>query len=347
MLHNTCLPLSCAVGFLAAVFHLILPAAADAQSPVFSVEEVQAHSIAELYLRPMRQKLFDAFASAPNPRTQGCEESYQSVASKGMIRATLALGYADLSEGEPEYYYGQNLGFNSSLDSAAHKAFVQVLLEPCPSEHNGACGFALESEVGGVSLLTKQVNYAGSQKAIKVVLRITHGSATPYYEQNTGAQAPKQREQSQTAERLYFDELCGSDLSIYAGHSRVSGGPDFRPPILAPATRRVNYGAYSSGPGINRMIRELSQSQCEKPSLIAISSCNSARAFGGRLRQVAPRTGLALTANIDYYDIDLASAFASLDSFLVFRCGEDFNRALRIAAAGKLHSRLSGFAGAQ
>lgn len=273
-----------------------------------------------------------------------CQATYARIFNQRRMVINVGLGYFDQSRGYPYVYDGKSYGLNAALDSFAYSAFVKILTAPCRGQGQ-ACGFTIHPRSSSHPLeLYKSL---GPPFPISVALILQHGSASWNHEENLSSSSGQQQTSAQS-ESLFFDQICNADVSLYMGHSRNGGGPDFRPPVLL-ANGHPNYKGYyeKSRPGLNRLLQNLRRSDCRRPMLLAISSCLSERHFGIALENAAPGMGLALSGNSElmpYSDI-LKSGLAVIDSALRFQCAGSFQHALRTVSSSSEYLQLRNFAG--
>lgn len=277
-----------------------------------------------------------------------CQATYARIGQQRRMVIHVGLGYFDQSRGYPYVYDGKSYGMNAALDSFAHAALVNIITAPCRGEAR-ACGFHINpsapASIGGLPV--EFLKGPDAQIPIQVIVRIQHGSLSWSHDENLKS-VSQQRQVSNQAESMFFDQICQADVAVYMGHSRNGGGPDFNPPVLQ-RNGHPNYRGYyeRTRPGLNRLVQSLRQPGCRPPMLLAISSCLSERHFGIALENAAPGMGLALSGNnelMSYSDI-LSSGLAVIDSALRLQCARSFQNALYSVGSGGERLQLRNFAG--
>jgi hypothetical protein len=263
------------------------------------------------------------FASSP-AADPVCRDTYNSVFVKREVNIHIAFGYMDDSENaEGDYFAGKRLQFNESIDDRALGGLIHQLVQPCRDE-GGACGFTRDAL--DQKLLRKTVNYRGQTTLVQ--LHVTNGSATPILSINTAEGQKRQALATWVAEQNFFGSLDTSDLTIYTGHARSGGGPDFNPPVRRGDGHPDYEGYYRvKTPGLKRLVSALRGAKSH-PKLLALIACKSDDLFRTPVLRAAPGMGFMATSDLMYFDDGFINTFLVLDGFLRQECDETFQRTL-------------------
>lgn len=265
-----------------------------------------------------------SFAESPSADPV-CRDRYDKIYLKPEVNIHVAIGYMDASE-DPAggWYGGVQLRMNEAIDGRAQQGLLRHLTLPCRSSSGGACGF--QRHAVDQTLLTKTVQYRG--QATRVNVRITNSAATPILSTNTAEGQKRQELATWIAEENFFGTLGTSDLTIYTGHARGGGGPDFTPPVLK-ADGTADYNGYYRvrKPGLKRLVSTL-KSSSSTPSLMAVIACKSDELFRAPVQAAAPNMGWIATSGLIYFEDGFMATYLVLDGFLRQECGETFKKTL-------------------
>ena len=268
-------------------------------------------------------------SNLPEYERASCEKSYRRILARRQMEIRLGFGYMDISEGQSYIFEGVPYPNSTSLDIFGRRAFVQTLMASCNGNMQ-ACGFAAVN--GDQSTLAKNI-VGPTGENIQVIVRLTNGSVSPNYEDNTLSLSTQQLEQTEAANDLFFGGVKSADALVYMGHSRNGGGVDFAPPVLK-SNGHPNYTGYymPKKPGFGHLLRELN-APGENPALIAILSCLSEAHFGRSLAKFSKDTGFVFTGSpvlADYNKI-MPTGLAAVDSMMRFQCHSGFQDEINAA----------------
>jgi hypothetical protein len=272
----------------------------------------------------------DCSTAEDSQADRACLDQYNAIYGKGVVSIHMAFGYMDASEVPGGGVYGGvKLQPNQSIDEVSSLGLVEQLLKPCRWHRNGACGF--ERDSSDAEVLVKPMHYHGQPVTVKI--RVTHASATPFLATNIGPEAELQAAMTERSELNFFESLGASDLTIYTGHARGGGGPDFMPPHLT-KDGEDNYDGYyrKVKPGLKHLLSSLSQAS-HKPPLLAILGCKTDSLFKQPVLKVAPEMGLITTTEKTYFEDGFQNTFIVIDSFLKKECGATFQKSLQVVKA--------------
>lgn len=269
---------------------------------------------------------------APSPQ---CHRFYEDLFDGGVLTVSMALGYMDVSSGEDYFYLDQNLGEDFVLDSVARASLVQILTQPCIYGVQ-ACGFEVVSGTQLVRTLRRP-----NGQSLRVVLTLTNASASTSNRQNEGRLYGNQQQMTALSEQNYFGGIAaGTDVSIYMGHARSGGGPDFSPPRLR-SNGHPDYNYYRRQQrGITLLLNSLAQSR-SRPKVIGLLACKSTGLFVRRVQAQSPNS-LIVSADelFDYNDI-VPTGFALLDTLMAERCDWQFRQSLKVRPNSSNHIQMT------
>lgn len=264
-----------------------------------------------------------SFAESPSA-DRACKSQYDSIYTKPEVNIHVAIGYMDDSENpNGNYYAGVPIVLNESVDSAARAGLIRQLTLPCEGDQ-GACGF--QRHPVDQELLSKTITYHGQQTVVHI--RATNASATPLFETNTGEGKGRQSIATYRSEENFFGSFSTSDLTVYTGHARGGGGPDFNPPVRLPDGSADYNGYYRvKKPGLKHLFSSLSQASAHPP-LLAIIACKSDELFHATVQKAAPGIGLVTTSDLIFFEDGFTATYLVIDSFLRQECGSTFQKSL-------------------
>jgi hypothetical protein len=273
----------------------------------------------QLWPRQFEQyfQMVDAKVSAlPAKAVNQCSKHYAAIADKGTLDFRYALGYFDESHGfgHPQY------GYSPSIDGSNFSAIREFLTKPCPAgSKRMSCGFSESgSPQSGVVQLSKSIRLLG--KPVKVIMTLTHPSASEIFDDNVGPLASRQKMLTAQSEENFYDGLSSADIVFYNGHSRDGGGPDFKPPVLD-KKHKANYAGYYhiKREGFKNMMASLKQNHA--PAMVGLFSCFSKTHFHAAMMKNNPKQAVILSTDaIDYASTTQAS-LGYLEAMLQGECG--------------------------
>lgn len=265
-----------------------------------------------------------------NGQSKTCHPQALEIRADGKIEITVAFGYMDVSGGQDFNDSGTSIyGNGHVLDIDAKNALKGVLKAACPSSKLKACGFR-----GNGDTLTKRIKDRWSNTNLNVTIRLASPSVTSYNSQNVGANAGRQNQSSANVRNIFLSALQTQDVTLYLGHARSGGGPDFMPPILT-GGGHVNYPHYrKQQEGIGSMLSVLGKAQ-EPSSVVGVLACKSTDLFASRIRSKAPDSVLVTAdALFDYNDI-LPTGYAIIEAVLSQRCSDEFTKLVKVQPKSK------------
>ncbi len=265
-----------------------------------------------------------------NSKPETCHSQALEIRADGKIEITLVFGYMDVSGGQDFNDSGTALyGNGHVLDLDAKNALRGFLKSRCPSRKAVACDFR-----GSGDTLTKRVRDRWTNQNLNVTIHLAAPAVTPYNSENTGKYSGNQRQSSERVKNIFLNALQTQDATIYMGHARSGGGPDFLPPELY-NNGHVNYSHYKSAQaGIRSMLAALGGA-AEPSSVVGVLACKSTGLFANRIRSEAPGS-LLVTADdlFDYNDI-LPTGYAMLEALISQRCSNEFTNLVKVQPASK------------
>jgi hypothetical protein len=308
------------------------------EGPVPTAFEAQMYGYVAQLNDHMLRSCADCTTADDAGADMACRSQYGSVFSKDEISLHVAFGYMDASETPGGGRYGgQALLPNQSIDPIASEGLIQQLTLAC-HRNQGACGFTRDPN--NSELLYKSVRVNG--RRVGVSLRITRGSETPFLSDNLGAAADAQNSRTARSEVNFFGSLGASDLTIYMGHARSGGGPDFSPPILL-ADLTPNYPLYrKQKPGLNKLLTALKKTSSH-PAVLALLGCKSDPLFRKPLLSVDPKLGLITLPDLTYFEDGFQETYLVLDAFLRRECAGAFHKTLNQVDSGIVSPNIINF----
>ena len=223
-------------------------------------------------------------------------------------------------------------------DILMRQAFVKSVTAKCPTNLLRACGFK-ENERDG-DLFEKEV-MGPTGEMQKVHLRITASSYSLLNQKNRDNQF-EQFIKSQQAEDSYYGAIKDkADLSIYVGHARDSGGPDFSPADRKKSDGTIDYTRYRRDkPGIAKLRKAFKEAQGATPRMMAFLACDSTR-WENEIQKLAPNSGIILSKTDKIaLEIEMAFAYTLIDSVLWQRCKTEFNRAMNTVVDARPEEKI-------
>jgi hypothetical protein len=297
---------------LAAVSIGPLPAFADGLTSYQESIFVQAAQISQ----NLNQNCQNCSYAGTPQADSACNTVYGRAFLKPVVSIHVAFGYMDISEGVPTIYGGYQFSPGQSVDGYAEEAFMTEIQKPCYTSA-GACGFRPQGPGSNVFIKSAKLN----GKSVTLKIETTHASATPDLMTNLGPQAKLQTAQTFISELNFFGSIATSDLTIYTGHARAGGGPDFHPPVLK-QDGTPNYGGYylANHPGINHLIKSLKESP-RHPALLALLGCNTDKLFRKQIIATDSKMGLVTLNDLTEFEAVFRATYLITDGFLKRQCG--------------------------
>ncbi len=247
----------------------------------------------KVYLQPPGQKItyqpeiLDRILAYQNERMMGCwpekprgvSPLYQHPRVRGAktLRMTIAIGYYDQT------------GEISVMDPYFYNVLIAKLAEPCQTQWNANCGFALRGYSANKALLSKKI---GNGRTFEI--QLLHPAIT--HDDFANRQNPQQKMLSDEIERAFHQSFKDSQFVFYMGHSRYGGGPDFSPAKLA-SNGNPKYKWYAATKiKLNEMTEALKEiPPDQRPLVFGFLGCSSKQHFQNRLRALLPDAGLLLS----------------------------------------------------
>ena len=230
-----------------------------------------------------------------------CSKAYTQFFQNDEIKMSFFFGYVD--EGTTTY------------DRSMEADFLSRLEAPC-AEGQNFCGFTADLSVDG-AYSKKMIGPDGQEKNIS--LRVERSSVS-----DQKAKTSEQVEKSKRIEKDFLQALQAPDDAVfYIGHARYGTGPGFEP--IMSTTGWVLNGVTRTS--LRTMVQTLKVAKSQ-PKIIAMLGCSTEDYYGRILHKAAPHSALLLTRQVSTITDIVATAAATADSLLGFRCQEEFNDAL-------------------
>jgi hypothetical protein len=214
-------------------------------------------------------------------------------------------------------------------DRYAMTALMEQLNSPCES-NQFACGFRENPDDAGD--FRKRISIMGpdGKSRTRVVhISLRSSSVTPDEKLNRTSSKDDQDSQTDATRDFYLDGLENADVSLYVGHARDGGGPDFGPPVVNPKLHHTDFDWYHKNhPGVDAIAEALDGAP-KTAKVIGIFACWANDHFHDFLRKAAPNAGLVLSGQAEFEAIT-AQAAATLDSLLGLRCEKDFKSSVNV-----------------
>lgn len=256
-----------------------------------------------------------ALSFAANASVRACEALRGSLYSKPTIEIRMVFGYKDA---RPARFVG---------DRHERLAFISHITTACAGQGE-PCGFARDTN--DADLFTKTIWIGGREKSVRLL--VVNSSVGSDDEENV--KDPFQIWKSRYALRAFYSGFGEADVVFYNGHSRFGGGPDFRPPSLAP-DGTVDPTPYQTWrPGLKKLVDSFDE--VRRPKLPAYSglkilglfSCSSSQHFDRAIRNVS-NAALIDSRVLMYYSDALSQSLSALGDLLDHRCPKSLNYAGR------------------
>lgn len=190
--------------------------------------------------------------------------------------------------------------------------FMEQLLKPCARPRHQACGFQRSPDDG--DLLLKEISHSLLSKTI-VQVRIS-GSAAGL-DDDANRKNPFQSVLSKKSEYNFLEGVARADATIYIGHSRDGGGPDFAPPELL-KNDHVNYGLYQkTEPGVYKLKQAIAQADPKKHRIVLLSCLSSQHFTEKKLGIQGNLMELHTVKGLIYYSEALDQGLAEISKIIL------------------------------
>jgi hypothetical protein len=243
-----------------------------------------------------------AMAKILSPISQAdCQNDYLSLMAKSEINVTIAYGYFDAEDG-------------STWDNRMLQQFLNTMTAPCKSWSTKSCGFQLAGT--GPYILTRKLT--GPDGFIKTV-KLTVDSPSLSTDNNANMSSSLQKKKSEAVKQMYFKGLRDSEVTLYLGHSRDGGGPDFDPPKLRHG--HVDYDWYQEHPRDKKEMLNILSEDPEKARILGFFSCSSIRWFSKGINLDAPASGFIGTDET-YWTSAFDQVYPFIEKIFSYQCVE-------------------------
>jgi hypothetical protein len=230
-----------------------------------------------------------------------CQSDYLSLMSRPEINITIAYGYFDLENG-------------GTMDTVLSQLFIETMITPCKSWDQKTCGFK-KSGSRPTILTRKLTGPDGLIKTVRIKVDAPSLSTSDLANQTN----PLQKVRSEAVKKMFLDGLRNSEVTLYLGHSRDGGGPDFDPPRLKHG--HTDYEWYHANPKDKKEMMNVLKENAEKSRIIGLFSCSSIRWFAKGFNTDAPASGLIGTTDT-YYVTRFEQVYSFIEKIFSFQCIE-------------------------
>ncbi len=315
---------------------LMLPLPSKAAWPTYLYER-DFLSAGRSYISKLSQTDTDRLQDLDRNKRAICENRYDGILKDGVLDIRIILGYFDWTTGSAVRYDNKNYGLSPSMDLGGYRALANILTAPCKGTGQ-LCAFTQDRQ--NPYLYTKNVRIHG--KAYRARVEVHHSSYSEILRTNTVTASDLQRNRTEFAQDFFRKSLQNADVTFYLGHSRNGGGPDFSPPRFVGGSNKVDYKNYYQveRPGFKRLLSALDSPNQTK--ILGLFSCDSRDHFYGKIRKLAPNTGvISSTAVLNLTDVWTAM-MGGLDSLLRGQCQQSFYRSLRLTSRNAKYITMDG-----
>jgi hypothetical protein len=229
-----------------------------------------------------------------------CQNDYLTLMSKPEINVTLAYGYFDAEDG-------------TTWDNRMLNQFLNTMTTPCKTWHTKSCGFKKSGK--GPFVLTRKMT--GPDGLIKTV-KITVDSPSLSSDNKTNMSNPLQKTKSEAVKNMYFDGLRNSEVTLYLGHSRDGGGPDFDPARKL-SNGHVDYDWYHAHPRDKKEMLNVLAENPNKARIVGFFSCSSIRWFSKGVATGAPASGFIGTDDT-YWTSGFDQVYPFIEKIFSYQC---------------------------
>jgi hypothetical protein len=243
-----------------------------------------------------------AMAKILSPISQAdCQSDYLSLMAKSEINVTIAYGYFDAEDG-------------STWDNRMLQQFLNTMTAPCKSWSTKSCGFQIAGT--GPYILTRKMT--GPDGFIKTV-KLTVDSPSLSTDSAANMSSALQKKKSEAVKQMYFKGLRDSEVTLYLGHSRDGGGPDFDPPKLNHG--HVDYNWYQEHPRDKKEMLNILSENPDKARILGFFSCSSIRWFSKGINLDAPASGFIGTDET-YWTSAFDQVYPFIEKIFSYQCLE-------------------------
>lgn len=228
-----------------------------------------------------------------------CQNDYLTLMAKSEINVTVAYGYFDVTDG-------------TTWDNKILNQFLTTMTAPCKTWHTKSCGFKKTGK--GPFVLTRKMT--GPDGLIKTV-KITVDAPSVSTDNNANLSNPLQKTKSQAVKTMYLNGLRNSEVTLYLGHSRDGGGPDFDPPKMSGT--HVDYDWYHSNPKDKKEMLNVLAENPNKARIVGFFSCSSIRWFSKGVSVGAPASGFIGTDNT-FWTSAFEQVYPFIEKIFSYQC---------------------------
>lgn len=242
----------------------------------------------------------NALAGVNSPIAESdCQRDYLSLMSKPEINVTAAFGYFDLSN-------------QTTIDASLKNHFIQTMTAPCKTWDLKTCGFK-KTGTNPTILTRKMTGPDGQIKTVKITVDAPSLSTSDVANRNN----PQQKVRSEEVKNMFLNGLRNSEITLYLGHSRDGGGPDFDPARLK--NGHTDYAWYHANPKDKKDMNKVLAEDPEKSRILGLFSCSSIRWFSKGVATGAPGSGLIATTDT-FYVRKFEQVFPFLEKIFSYQC---------------------------
>lgn len=303
-----------------------------------TIAQAQISDLSGLYNREMVFAQIDAAQKFPRPdKETSCQPELLRLTQDNELTIFVAFGYLDFSAGQDFDSSTSLYQYGNVLDIDAQSAFANALTRGCSTAGLGdknkiyACGFSRAK--GGFS---KTVTNRFTGQKMRVSIKMASSAYSSSDLKNKTTYLKEQTAKSKNTQAQFLAALKSYDATIYIGHARSGGGPDFYPPQLL-ANKHVDYGYYKKNrPGIKSMLGALSSSS--DSGLIGVLACKSTNLFAGSIKKYAPHSALITANGLFAFDDLIPTGFTLVEALVGQRCNENFSNVVQNHLPGDLLS---------
>lgn len=229
-----------------------------------------------------------------------CQNDYLTLMSKPEINMTIAYGYFDAGDG-------------TTWDKKFADHFITTMTKSCKTWDLKACGF--KKTGANPTILTRKMT--GPDGLIKTI-RIKIDNPSVSTDENANQKNAAQKVRSEAVKKLYLDGLRNSEITIYLGHSRDGGGPDFDPPIKR-KDGHTDYDYYHANPKDKKEVMKVLAETPNKSRILGFFSCSSIRWFSKGVASGAPGSGFIGTDDL-FYVSNFNQVFPFIEKIFSYQC---------------------------
>lgn len=228
-----------------------------------------------------------------------CQNDYLTLMAKPEINVTMAYGYFDADDG-------------TTWDNRMVSQFLTTMTAPCKTWHTKSCGFK-KTGTGPYVLTRKMTGPDGLIKTVKITL----DSPSLSTDNNKNNINPLQKTKSEAVKKMYLNGLRNSEVTLYLGHSRDGGGPDFDPPRMSGG--HTDYDWYHANPRDKKEMLNVLAENPDKARIVGFFSCSSIRWFSKGVATGAPGSGFIGTDNT-YWTSAFDQVYPFIEKIFSYQC---------------------------